>query len=249
MYELYDTTHYLKLAYLAEASIVFNLAYLELKQKKNFQELAKKMSSPESASLVLTPDFTNSICKKKGCYKCKDGDTLLSKFEKIDIDYIAKMGRELNSDQISEYKNGQDNASKNKWRRFCLLYDAWSNAKFKLRYLLLLFHIIVRKNLDRQISITSLVLTVVVLIVLSMADSNVYFYRSFFAKFGLWSSSDEWMFWLWYILTIFIVMPGIFWSAWSTLLNEYECLSILLAEVYQKKSKGGLEDYVRKITG
>lgn len=216
MIELHDTTHYLKLAYLAEVSIVFNLAYLELKQK---DELKKLIAYIKSLLFTALTETENISCKNtRDCKnKCGTDNYLSKKFEETDSNYIVKMSQVLSSVELND------------WESMKHLWKAWWKAGSFIWFYYWLFNILLIKEIDRSITRYALFLTVVILIVITMADNNIHSFGEYFAN------TNPVVVQLFWVLAVSLIMPLIFWVTWKPFFKKFECLGTLLAKAYQEK--------------
>ena len=82
--------HYLKLAYLVEIVIVFNLAYIELKWKEEFKKLVDSNNKLGGFGSLILPSAIGSfppsdnlkrVCNKSKCKKCNNSEYINDKFD------------------------------------------------------------------------------------------------------------------------------------------------------------------------
>ena len=227
-------THYLKLAYLAEISIVFNLAYIELKWKPTLNAVKKKMGRLES----LVPSAINKlICGVKNCDKCFNNEQHIeTKFHRDDADFLNEVAIAL-----SDRQNNMIDTS--------LFKKAWSFSDCgSLKYIIWLFHSIIRNEDDRKVSIVSLSVATFILVFITLVDlvNDTFTLPSstlnIINMMGIWSSMNIWASVLFFLLVISIFLPCFFWILWRKFLKEYECLYIQLSKAYQIKTKKRLKD-------
>lgn len=227
--------HYLSMVYLAETAIVFNITYIELKWKKRFVELTEKMNELVSLSTFsIDRNAADSICNQRGCIKCEDITHLANKFSKFEINYISKMAKAMHS--VPQVKFGNIKSSLSQYE---LLFRTWMYAecKFYKKFLCFIFHIMARTYLDLFISLTALIASTLIVIIMTMGDNRLDCF-SILTNVGLWKYPDVWTSSFFCFLLICMILPAVFWYSWRKFLVEYECLSYLLIEAYQKKSKG-----------
>ncbi|MEE9614423.1 MAG: hypothetical protein V3W31_05640 [Thermodesulfobacteriota bacterium] len=249
---------YLKLAYLAEISVVFNLAFLGWKRRENLKALRE-----QARGTTTLGGGTGSVCDKRdnGCWRECNETTGKKKFEDVDVDYIAKMARALQGYTGYEFKgssrekHGFIEQCKDLRLRFTvvrehskLLRRAWTYGKcWRLkRWYLGRFHDMVLRDSDYWMSFFALPATAVILIVATFMDTNAI---PMVSGDILWlqSKATWWIVGLGGILASLVVMPGVFFISWRYLNKEHECLVALLTEAFQRKSPGTLDTQIEKL--
>jgi hypothetical protein len=226
-------THYLKLAYLAETALVFNLTYTELRWKKEFNALTEKMTKLSSLSLTsVNRGNFDSVCNNKKCNNCDDPTHLSEKYEKFTVKHLSEL--------VSIISSGPSQHNRKK------LAQAWEYAECNLvaKYALTWFHYFVNRMVDRKLSFLSLIIVSIVLVFITLVDNNVDLAFNLLTHAKVWEAEENWSFWLMNILLITLVLPGIFWYLWKIFLKQYECLSFSLINAYQKISSGEISTSV-----
>jgi hypothetical protein len=225
------SAHYLSLAYLAETVLVLNLAYIELKWRKELKSLKNTIAMGEWDTLSTSP-ATHEICQRNGCTKCVNPD-YLSKYEDYNATCISNMANTMFYDPTEPSQQ----EPLNPLSRFYNLFKTWRHADgYFLKYILLVFHVFAKRSLDRVLSVFSMYVAVAILIFITMADNNIDVFN-LFERSKVWEHSDVWKFWLCYYLVWFVVMPGVFWYLWNKFLHQYACLGITLILAYQKQTR------------
>jgi len=232
-------THYLKLVYIAETAIAFNLAYIELKWKKQFGILTKRMNRLSSLSTVtIDRGKLDSVCNKKGCKKCDDLNHLGNKFSMFEMRYISILGNAMHS--VPSVKFIDLLKSISQYRK---LFKVWYHANgWFLKYLLCIFHIIAITSIDKFISYLCMGIATGCVVIMTMGDGHFDLFM-ILTKLDFWNypSIFIWEKWLFRILLCSMLIPCLFWFSWRKFLIEYECLSYMLIEAYQSKSKGQID--------
>lgn len=231
-----DTPHYLQLAYLAEISIVFNLAYIELKWKEVIKEVKDRVGLTSLAPSAIP----NLICKNRECERCEKNARLKERLNIYEANYLSYVANML----YNELSDEQDNHNGS----ILALLKIWSFSECKwLAYPLWIFHVLIRKEVDRILSVIFLVITTIILAIITMIDGNL-MPASVIKNFNLWNYIDFWMIRIFLSLALFTVVPACFWLFWRKFLEEYECLTILLTTAYQRKSKKKVSEMIASDT-
>jgi hypothetical protein len=228
-----NSVHYLHFAYIAEISIVFNLAFVELKWKGLIKEVRDKMAP----GVALVPSVVGRlICKKRKCDKCFHSESLAKKFRKYKEDYLIETANALYAD-LDDNKKDHPPDKKS-------LLEAWSLAIHSpLKYLYWAFHVmVVRAHYYRVLSLIFLALTTLILLLQTMADAGLDFPMvNFLDIIGMQRYSSIWVTTLFCLLLVFTLSPFIFWLLWHAFLHQYECLNISLSQAYQSKTKSDFD--------
>ena len=143
--------HYLKLAYLAETAIVFNLAFIELKWKKEMAELVSNTRKLDTMSSTGSPP----CCAGYKCKKCTDPE-VPNGFHKFNIKYLSSIQKTLISDPTKEINRDA-------------IYEIWEHSPIK-KYKW--FHLFVNKKGDKILSIVAMLTTTLVLILCSFWEGK-----------------------------------------------------------------------------
>lgn len=224
-------SHYLKLAYLAETAIVFNLAYIELKWKEDIKKLAD--NTKQLATLSSQKKFTRvMVCKERNCFKCESSEHITKTFNRFNIEYLSRIQNTVCSDpSIIE--------------DVTTLEDIWSHADCgnRSKKIYKWFHGVANRGADRKLSFCLLVATTFLLIFITIIDVNL----NSIDFLGSRSYESIWSFMLSIILLLSLLIPGVLWYTWRKFLNEYECLGLHLVNAYQQMSKdqvsGSVNDF------
>ena len=200
-------THFLKFAYLIEISVVFNLAFLELKLKRDYKNLLQQTKKFAETADGLTDD---NICKETGCCNCNDDGSLLAKFNQEDLEYLNNKVKLLQ-------------LNKNDSEQQAMLVNAWSYSRSKWARSLSFFHRkVASKGRDRYTTMALLGIVTFILCAITLVDADIFVLHN---TYGL--SVDVWNTILYVLLVFSIGIPMVFWLLWRKLLPEFECLSIL----------------------
>lgn len=235
--------HYLGMAYLIEISIVFNIAYMEVKRKRAFESLLYYLSvlatgSTEGKINIPRPfggesKYRESVCKLTKCSDC-NGDEVLERYEEPDFRHISKMLTALcfSGSLWTEPLGEKCKRVKLVWKAF-----AFSGIFRRLRYFPLYYFI--RLQIDRYLAALSLTFATFCVIVFTMADFGIdIVWLHPLHSIGLWAHQQTWINWSIFFLFLSVIMAPIFWISWEPLLQEVDCLGTSMSIAYEKKKQG-----------
>lgn len=243
-------THYLRLAYLIEVSIAFNLAYMEVKRKAELYRLLEDLAlfaagQPPPRIEDKNSGKKNIVCFLRRCIKCENGGSLI-RFEIPRIQYISRMMSAISSmepirsEKIMQPWSNPAKFLKEEYRaweervdRLVLVWNAFGHLGFVSGPFWFLVYWFIKTSTDRNLALISLVVSTLFAILFTLVDCGIPDYHDILHSAGFWEYETAWMYISTCVLSVTVLAPPIFWALWTPFVESAHCLGISMAKAYK----------------